>query len=440
VEILFPFLVFGLLGAVVLNALTRTVDPGERAWLFQMLLAGFVLRMLSATAFAVFPALRVFHEDASGYELTGMRLAAEWSQRGPPLLFQTQELNTGFYFVTGAVYYVFGAFQVNASYFNAIVGCATACLIFRLARTLLHVRVAKMAVLMVLFTPSMILWSSIAIKDPLVSFLIVVALSSCMELKKRLSMLPLLGVVLPLAAIQPIRFYMVYFVAFAVFAAMILDRGMRALTGIYKQVFVGAIALGLMASVGILGRAQAAAEEFMSFERVSAFRHGMAIGADSGFAHDVDISTPLRALLFLPLGVANTLLGPFPWQMSSLRAALAGPETFVWWIFVPSTIRGLRFMVRHRFSETSPLLIFTVLLTCAYSLMHGNIGSAFRQRAQIFVFLFIFAAVGWYQKKCRAARIDERHLLSGELPVTEEAPVQLVPTSSALPAGHRSLQ
>jgi hypothetical protein len=53
-----------------------------------------------------------------------------------------------------------------------------------------------------------------------------------------------------------------------------------------------------------------------------------------------------------------------------------------------------------------------VTLTCAYSLVHGNVGSAFRQRAQIFVFLFIFASLGWYQKRCRQASVSDQLLLT----------------------------
>jgi hypothetical protein len=43
----------------------------------------------------------------------------------------------------------------------------------------------------------------------------------------------------------------------------------------------------------------------------------------------------------------------------------------------------------------SPILIFTVMLTLAYSVFQGNVGTAYRQRAQVLVFYFIFVAVGF---------------------------------------------
>jgi len=40
------------------------------------------------------------------------------------------------------------------------------------------------------------------------------------------------------------------------------------------------------------------------------------------------------------------------------------------------------------------MLIFTVMLTLSYSVFQGNVGTAYRQRAQLLVFYFIFVAVG----------------------------------------------
>jgi hypothetical protein len=59
--------------------------------------------------------------------------------------------------------------------------------------------------------------------------------------------------------------------------------------------------------------------------------------------------------------------------------------------------------------------------------MHGNVGSAFRQRAQIFIFLFIFSAAGMYMKKCARAGISNELLLQKE-PDDVDAP-------AATPAG-----
>ena len=47
------------------------------------------------------------------------------------------------------------------------------------------------------------------------------------------------------------------------------------------------------------------------------------------------------------------------------------------------------------FAVRSLYCFFSVVLTLAYSIFQGNVGTAYRQRTQIQVFLFIFIAVGW---------------------------------------------
>jgi hypothetical protein len=43
----------------------------------------------------------------------------------------------------------------------------------------------------------------------------------------------------------------------------------------------------------------------------------------------------------------------------------------------------------------APILIFTTLLSLAYAVFQGNVGTAYRQRSQLLVFYFIFVAVGY---------------------------------------------
>jgi 4-amino-4-deoxy-L-arabinose transferase-like glycosyltransferase len=417
-HIVIPLFMFLPIGFAVIGICMRGTPDLERQTIMKILVAAFLLRIAAAIAFASFPQLRLFHEDASGYENSCMRLSAAWAGRGPPQRSLLGQANWGFFWLSGAICYVFGSYRVNVSFFNCVLGTVIVFLVYSLARRFFHFRVARLAAGLVAFTPSMILWSSVALKDTLVTLLIVVTLSSAVGLNERITLRGVLGTVVPLLVLQPLRFYMVYFVAFAVLASLLFQRGAQLVTGIYKQIAVAAVAVALFAMTGLTANVRQGTES-LSFERVSSFRTGMTY-AGSGFQRDVDISTPVKALTFLPIGLAVLLFGPFPWQMAtSLRAMMSGPETIAWWLLVPAVIRGLRLALRARLSETSPLLLFAISLSCAYSLMHGNVGSAFRQRSQVFVFLFIFGAVGWYQKRCRDAGIDERLLLRNDaLPVT----------------------
>jgi thiol:disulfide interchange protein len=73
----------------------------------------------------------------------------------------------------------------------------------------------------------------------------------------------------------------------------------------------------------------------------------------------------------------------------------------IWWTAFPLLVLGLWF-VRHRLRQVTPIVIFTTMLTLAYSLFQGNVGTAYRQRSQLLVFYFIFVAVGAVLLKERA--------------------------------------
>ena len=67
----------------------------------------------------------------------------------------------------------------------------------------------------------------------------------------------------------------------------------------------------------------------------------------------------------------------------------------LWWACLPVLVMGLWFTLKTRLRTSIPILLFSLMLTLGYSIFQGNVGTAYRQRAQIQVFLFMFIAVGW---------------------------------------------
>jgi hypothetical protein len=95
------------------------------------------------------------------------------------------------------------------------------------------------------------------------------------------------------------------------------------------------------------------------------------------------------------VGLLYLLFAPFPWQLASLRQSITLPEMIIWWGSFPMLVLGLWFSIKYRLRQISPILVFSVMLSLAYSVFQGNVGTAYRQRAQLLVFYFIFVAVGY---------------------------------------------
>src|SRR5207244_8687358 len=153
--------------------------------------------------------------------------------------------------------------------------------------------------------------------------------------------------------------------------------------------------------------------QFGTLQQIQRSRADAAQSAQSGFGRDVDVSTTSVALLSIPMGIIYLLFAPFPWQLGSLRQMLTLPEMIVWWASFPLMVLGTWFSVKYRLRQMSPILIFTSMLTLAYSVFQGNVGTAYRQRAQLLVFYFIFIAVGSVLLKEK--REEKRHRAAEEL-------------------------
>src|SRR5260370_41220601 len=132
--------------------------------------------------------------------------------------------------------------------------------------------------------------------------------------------------------------------------------------------------------------------------------------AKSGFGQDIDVSTTQGVLTAIPIGMTYLLLAPFPWQLTSLRQMITLPEMMLWWASLPLLVLGLWFAIKHRLREVAPIVIFTTLLTLTYSILMGNVGTAYRQRAQLLIFYFIFGGDGVVLVKEKGAARDRRRL------------------------------
>ena len=196
-----------------------------------------------------------------------------------------------------------------------------------------------------------------------------------------------------LLTLLSLRFYIFYMMTAAVAGSFVI--GMKSLSAqAFLHRFVAVAAIGMAFTwFGVLQYAGTQFDRFANLKQIQMSRQDQAT-AGSGFAKDVDIQTTEGALSVIPMGIVYLLFAPFPWQFSTLRQTITLPEMIVWWFVFPLLVLGLWYSIKHRLRQVSPIVIFTTMLTLAYSLFQGNVGTAYRQRSQLLVFYFIFVAVG----------------------------------------------
>jgi hypothetical protein len=386
-------------------------------FLLRLFAAGLLVRMIVAVAIFMFRGQDFFGGDALTYDYFGQAQMHGWSG---DKFFQTvanqfvrsgEGSGWGMVYLVAAIYRMIGRNMLAVQLVNAVVGAATAVVIFLCAQHVFNnLRVARLAGIAVAFYPSLVLWSSQGLKDGPTVFFLALAILSTVKLGEKLRLKYILILLGALIALFALRFYILYMICVAVGGAFIIGMQQISATSFVRQ-FCAVVLLGLaLTYVGVIRSAGTQFEHFGNLENLQRSRLDLARSAKSGFGRDVDVSTTSGALSTIPMGMVYLLFAPFPWQVTSLRQSITLPEMVIWWASFPLLVLGLWFSIRYRLRMISPILIFTVMLTFAYSVFQGNVGTAYRQRAQLLVFYFIFVAVGFVLLKERREERKQREL------------------------------
>ena len=398
--------------------LVARAGGADKDFLLQVFIGGLLARVLVGAAIYTSGLQQFFGGDAMIYDELGNALAQIWhgqmhesSLMAEAGRFMTRDM--GMSYVAAAIYFVTGRNMLAVQFTSAVLGAGTAPLIYLCAHHIFqNVRVARLSAVLVAFYPSLVLWSSQGLKDGPVVFLLALSMLATLRLTERLSVSQLLLLIAALFGIHSLRFYIFYMVLAAACGAFVIGRASMTARSVARQVVV-VVALGLaMTYLGVLRTASTQFETFGNLDMMQQSRFDLARSADSGFAKDVDVSTTGGALTAIPVGMVYLLFAPFPWQLTNLRQSITLPEMLFWWASFPLVVVGLWFTLKYRARRALPILIFTTMLTLAYSVVQGNVGTAYRQRSQLLVFYFIFASVGFILVRERAE--DRRRRLAQE--------------------------
>jgi 4-amino-4-deoxy-L-arabinose transferase-like glycosyltransferase len=394
-DAIMALVVVALLSWIVISVFR--VYAEEKDFVTQVFIGALLARLLFGLLVHLFDLRAFFGGDATTYDERGTELFEYWQQTqnvgSSPL--EGQRSNWGMQYFVALLYSVFGRNIFLAQSVVAVFGAATSGLVYFCSRELFqNRRVSRLSALLVAFFPSFILWSGQLLKDGLVIFLIVLSILTVLELQKRFNYLALGLLIVSLFGILALRFYVFYMVAVSVVGSFIVGISKTNQGIIQRLAAIVIVGLGLT-YFGVLGMVEENVESYGTLERVQVSRASLARTAGSGFGEETDVSTTEGAISAIPIGLAYLMLAPFPWEVSSLRSAITTPEVLVWWAMIPVVLMGAVYTLRSRLRTALPIVIFSIMLTLAYSIFQGNVGTAYRQRTQIQVFLFIFFAVGW---------------------------------------------
>ena len=390
-------------------------------FLLRVFIAALLIRVVLGTVIFAFKGQEFFGGDALTYDFFGWSQLLAWGgDRYQASLVErfvggSGGSGWGMVYLVAAVYGMLGRNMLAIQFVNAVLGAVTATIIFLCAQSVFsNSRVSRLAALAVAFYPSLVLWSSQGLKDAPIVFCLAVIILATLKLGEKLSITYFLVLIASLFSLLSLRFYVFYMICVAIGGAFII--GMRSITPLsFARQFLLVILLGLgLMYLGVVRYADKQIATYGTLQSVQRSRQNASTSAESGFGRDVDVSTTSGAISTIPVGLLYLLFAPFPWQLASLRQSITLPEMVAWWASFPMLVLGLWFSIKYRLRMISPILIFTVMLSLAYSVFQGNVGTAYRQRAQLLVFYFIFVAVGYVLMLERREERKRRELAEKE--------------------------
>jgi len=388
----------------------------DKEFVTNVFLVGLVLRLGFGLIVHLFDLRGFFGGDALTYDFRGYLLMERWIGSGGQILdpvtakaLSTRAPGWGMDYLVGFLYLFIGRNILAAQSFCGVVGAATAPMVYFCAKKIYgNGNVAKNAAWVVAVFPAFIIWSGQLLKDGLIVFLLVLAMTMLLRLQEKLDPVAMLLLLLSLGGILAIRFYIFYMVGVAVAGSFVV--GVSSTSGSLIRRTAALVFLGLgLTYFGVTRTATEDINTYADLDKIQNSRLDLAQEGKSGFAEDADVSTTQGAISAIPVGFVYLMFAPFPWEASSLRQLITLPEVLLWWAMMPLLFYGFWWTIRHKLRSALPVMIFTMMLTLAYSIFQGNVGTAYRQRTQIQVFLFIFIAVGWQLYK---ERVQDRKLIA----------------------------
>lgn len=367
----------------------------DQQFLLNIFLAALAVRMMLAYAIDVYDLQFFFAPDSLTYDLRGFEILQYYQSGGigAAAAFSRAE-STSMYYIVAVIYFLTGRNPLNIQLVNAVFGAGTVVLMYiTSAHIFRNKRVARLTAVFAAFFPSLILWSSLGLKDGFVIFLVSLCAFLTLKLNEKFNIYYVALLAGSVVSILSLRFYIFFMLVSAIVGSFVLNRELS-FNKLAARIFA-IVLIGLsLTYFGALQTAQQRLERFDSLEKAQQVRENMASAADSSFIGATDVSTVSGLLTTLPVGIVYMMLSPFPWEIENTRQLLTLPEMLVWWASIPLFFVGLFYAVKKNLSRSMFVLIFTFMLTLSYATFQGNVGTAYRHRAQVQIFYFVLISVG----------------------------------------------
>src|SRR5262245_29235178 len=420
---------FTLATAALLWIAVRGLPAREQRWIVALVVGAIAIRVAMVGALFLFGSpdriyvpFNVFFGDEQYNIVRSLRIRAIWL--GLPMRIDAfsdaYEIygRTSYLQLLALLQLITGPAPYGVHLFNILLYVSGGIVLHRIVRHAFGPVPALGSLAFLLYLPSMLLWSTAALKESF-NFLVVVSTLGATILAARAPVrwrpVAVLGVLAGLGVLQTLRD------GALLIAAAGLGLGLNATVALRGPLrFATVLALGLVAT-GIALRQPRVQAGAMEAVRTAASKH---MGHAYTRGHSYELLDPvyygrrgLRALTardgarFVARGITSMVLYPVPWQARSRSELAYMPEQVVWYLVVFTAVVGAVAGLRRDRLVTCVFAGYAFLALVAVGVNSGNLGTLVRHRAFALPYLGALSAYGtvtlvwrfWLSKQGRYA-------------------------------------
>ena len=387
--------VFGII--LLCSKLLNVFIPVERRipLITSVFWAGFILRI----AIIIGSEILKYHPDFAelyGHLAGDESVYSRWANnlmrrylRGEDSVAVKGMSHSGFYLVLNAlVFYVFGYKPIFMKLVNCIAGMLLSLVVYRTSSLLFDRNVSSKAMMITHLFPSLLLWSSLGVREIWVSLFIMLCLYYTVKSKTMYSSMDIILLVISLLILSQLRAGTFLVLLISLLPSLFISRSTKFANGIFVFSSVSLVFMFFILYVGV-------GQEFISVDPMGQMQEIKIdlTGGDAAYFSREELKKTDNPLYIMPRGLIYFMFSPFPWELTKgSRVASFADVVIIYFLTIPFLLSMYK-IVKHRYWEALPLVIVFLLLVFAFSMVEGNFGTAFRHRAQILPIYVLISSI-----------------------------------------------
>ncbi len=409
----------GVLVMLIVAAITglflwRFLPVPDRAFLIKIFIIGISLRIILLALFYTISVLQggsgELTPDSRLYSLKALNIMRSWvTGTDIPLVYDERTSREGHLYLLALFYFFIGhnsPIQNPISIFsdkliNCLIGTITGIPFFYLCKNIFGKSAAKITCCLVVFFPSLILWSLTNIRESMNILLGCLVLFYLLKLQEKIKIRYLLAVLIYLFLLLTLRPYIFKGLLISIIISQLIITWLN----LKRKILVLFI---FILSITIFLNTTAPGEKIRNkvFDFKTNARNlyvtNQAIIAQGGSVYkiyDDDLSekgnTGKLALIWILLkGWFYFMLVPLPWMVTLPFLVLVYPQIILWYFLLFFAIIGIFIGIRYNFKMSLILITYLIIITSGFALLEANVGSAFRHRDLVLPIYLIFSSAG----------------------------------------------